>query len=119
MTTAASHRINHAIISRNPAIVSGQPTFPGTRVLVRTLRDYLRGGHSIDCFLEDYTTVSREQVLAVLDLVFDPVLDDGGSQTVRRSWKDYFARASRPTQDFVDAVLNRKDLPQETRRPFD
>ena len=38
---------------------------------------------------------------------------------VRRSWKDYFARASRPTEDFVDAVLNRKELPLETRQPFD
>ena len=35
---------------------------------------------------------------------------------IRRSWKDYFARTSRPTEDFVEAVLNREDPPLEKRR---
>ena len=38
---------------------------------------------------------------------------------VRRTWKQYFACSSRPTQDFVDAVLNRKDPPVESQQIFD
>ena len=46
------------------------------------------------------------------------VFQSDRGQVVRRSWKDYFARASRPTEDFVNAVLNRKELPLETRQPM-
>jgi uncharacterized protein (DUF433 family) len=36
-------------------------------VPVQTLLDYIKGGESIDDFLEGFPTVSREQVIAVLD----------------------------------------------------
>jgi uncharacterized protein (DUF433 family) len=55
-----------SVVVRDPAIMSGSPTFRGTRVLVRTLFDYLEAGHSLDRFLEGFPTVSREQALQAL-----------------------------------------------------
>ena len=43
--------------------------------------------------------------------------EDG--QAVRLSWEEYLARRILPTQDFVDAVLNIEDLPEEPRQFFD
>ena len=36
-----------SVVVRDPEIMSGEPTFRGTRVLVRTLFDYLEAGHSL------------------------------------------------------------------------
>jgi uncharacterized protein (DUF433 family) len=41
--------------------------FAGTRVPVESLFDYLKHGRSIDCFLEQFPTVKREQVEQLLD----------------------------------------------------
>ena len=51
----------------NPQILQGTPVFKGTRVPVQTLIDYLEGGDSINTFLDDFPSVSREQVLAALE----------------------------------------------------
>ena len=40
----------------------------GTRVPVQNLFDYLEGGDSLDVFLDDFPTVSREQSMGVLRL---------------------------------------------------
>ena len=56
-----------AVVVRDPAIMSGEPTFRGTRVLVRTLFEYLEAGHGLDRFLEGFPTVTREQALQVLE----------------------------------------------------
>ncbi|WP_013321207.1 DUF433 domain-containing protein [Gloeothece verrucosa] len=55
------------IISRSPEIMSGTPVFTGTRVPVQTLLDYLKAGESIDDFLDGFPTVTREQVIALLE----------------------------------------------------
>jgi uncharacterized protein (DUF433 family) len=52
----------------DPGRMSGAPCFRGTRVPVQSLIDFLEGGETIDQFLELYPSVTREQVLAVLDL---------------------------------------------------
>jgi uncharacterized protein (DUF433 family) len=41
--------------------------FDGTRVPVESLFDFLKHGHSIDYFLEQFPTVTREQVGQLLD----------------------------------------------------
>jgi uncharacterized protein (DUF433 family) len=56
-----------SVIVRDPAVMSSAPTFRGTRVLVRTLFDYIEAGHDLQLFLEGFPTVSREQVLRVLE----------------------------------------------------
>jgi uncharacterized protein (DUF433 family) len=56
------------LINRDPDIMSGTPVFMGTRVPVKTVIDYLQGGHTLEAFLDDFPTVSREQAIAVLEL---------------------------------------------------
>jgi len=57
----------NSVVIRDPAVMSGEPTFRGTRVLVRTLFDYLEAGHSLERFLDGFPTVSREMVLQALE----------------------------------------------------
>jgi len=54
-------------IHSDPEILGGTPVFRGTRVPVKTLLDYLEGGHSLPEFLDDFPTVSREQAVRVLE----------------------------------------------------
>ncbi|MEH2372954.1 DUF433 domain-containing protein [Nostoc sp.] len=55
------------IISASLEIMGGTPVFAGTRVPVQTLLDYLKAGESINDFLDGFPTVSREQVIALLE----------------------------------------------------
>ncbi|MBD2004553.1 MULTISPECIES: DUF433 domain-containing protein [Cyanophyceae] len=55
------------IISASPEIMGGTPVFAGTRVPVHTLLDYLKAGESIDDFLDGFPTVTREQLIALLE----------------------------------------------------
>ncbi|MBI3939457.1 MAG: DUF433 domain-containing protein, partial [Acidobacteria bacterium] len=48
------------LITRSEQIMSGAVVFAGTRVPVQTLLDYLEEGDTLDHFLEDFPTVSRE-----------------------------------------------------------
>jgi uncharacterized protein (DUF433 family) len=56
-----------SVVSVDPEVMSGAPVFRGTRVLVQTLIEYLEAGDSIDDFLEGFSSVSREQVIAFLE----------------------------------------------------
>jgi uncharacterized protein (DUF433 family) len=56
-----------ALIVSNPEILSGTPVFAGTRVPVKNLTHYLEHGESIDEFLDDFHSVSREQVIQFLE----------------------------------------------------
>lgn len=58
---------NSSIISASPEIMGGTPVFAGTRVPVQTLFDYLKAGESINDFLDGFPTVTREQVIALLE----------------------------------------------------
>jgi uncharacterized protein (DUF433 family) len=55
------------IITRNPAILSGQPVFRGTRVPFKSLIDYLEHGKTLSEFLEDFPSVSRSDAIAALE----------------------------------------------------
>jgi len=59
------------IVSRDPEVMSGELVFTGTRVEVKTLVDYLKGGHTLDDFLIGFPTVSREQAEAYLETTLD------------------------------------------------
>ncbi len=56
------------VVQRDPDIHSGDLVFTGTRVPVDNLVDYLKGGHSIEEFLQDYPTVERWQLESYLEL---------------------------------------------------
>ena len=59
----------HSPVTIDPEIMSGVPVFRGTRVPVRILFDHLEGGETVEEFLEGFPSVSREQVIAFLELV--------------------------------------------------
>lgn len=56
-----------SIVVRDPEIMSGEPTFRGTRVLVRTLFEYLEAGYNIERFLNGFPTVKREMALKAIE----------------------------------------------------
>ena len=56
------------IISASLEVMGGTPVFIGTRVPVQTLLDYLKAGESIDDFLDGFPTVTKEQVIALLEV---------------------------------------------------
>jgi len=56
-------------INVDPEIMSGTPVFEGTRVPVDALLNNLAAGVSLDEFLENFPTVSREQALTILSFV--------------------------------------------------
>jgi uncharacterized protein (DUF433 family) len=62
------------LITRSEQVMSGVVVFSGTRVPMQTLLDYLEEGDSLDDFLEDFPTVSREHVIAVLELAKESLI---------------------------------------------
>jgi len=54
-------------VSINPKVMHGAPCFAGTRVPVQSLFDHLKLGYTVDGFLEQFPSVTREQVNALLD----------------------------------------------------
>ena len=56
-----------SVVRSDPEILGGTPVFVGTRVPVQALIDYIEGGHSLEEFLEDFPTVSRELAVAALE----------------------------------------------------
>lgn len=55
------------LITIDKEILGGQAVFSGTRVPVETLFDHLEAGVSLDNFLDDFPTVTKEQAIAILD----------------------------------------------------
>ena len=56
------------LITIDPDILGGQPVFKGTRVPIETLFDHLESGVSVNEFLNDFPAVTREQVVATLEI---------------------------------------------------
>ena len=70
--------MSSAVINRNPAILGGTPVFAGTRVPVRILMEYLEDGDSLDEFLYQYPSVSREQAVQLIELATEKLTADTG-----------------------------------------
>jgi len=71
------------LIERNPEKMSGTPVFPGTRVPIKHLFDYLEGGDSLETFLDHFPTVSRDQALAVISASRESLLNTPASPKAR------------------------------------
>ena len=56
------------IIVNDKDILGGTPVFRRTRVPFQALLDYLEGGDTLDEFLDDFPTVTREAAIAALEL---------------------------------------------------
>lgn len=77
--TQVGSRYNHrvmksAVVVSDPEIMHGTPCFQGTRVPFKNLIDYLEGGYSLDEFVREFPTVSREQAVQALEAAKDSLL---------------------------------------------
>ncbi len=63
------------VITRSEKIMSGEVVFTGTRVPVQTLLDYLEEGDSLNEFLDDFPTITREHAIAVLELAKETLIN--------------------------------------------
>jgi uncharacterized protein (DUF433 family) len=55
------------VIIKDENVLGGEPVFRGTRVPFKILIDYLEGGDTLDQFLEQYPSVSRELAIAAIE----------------------------------------------------
>ena len=55
------------VIIEDQNILGGEPIFRGTRVPFKILTDYLEGGDTLDQFLEQYPSVTRELASAAIE----------------------------------------------------
>jgi uncharacterized protein (DUF433 family) len=64
-----------SLIEVNPQKMSGTPVFRGTRVPIQNLFDCLEDGETIDQFLDQFPTVTKEQVNGILELSKERLLE--------------------------------------------
>lgn len=63
--------VDPSIISQRPDVMSGAPVFPGTRVQISSLYEYVAMGEGLNAFLEQFPSVTKEKALKVLRLAFE------------------------------------------------
>jgi uncharacterized protein (DUF433 family) len=66
------------VIVKNSEILGGTAVFRGTRVPFQALLDYLEGGQTLDEFLDDFPTVTREAAISALELAKSLVVSQLG-----------------------------------------
>lgn len=98
------------LIERNPEKMSGTPVFCGTRVPIKHLFDYLEGGESLEEFLDQFPSVSRDQALAVLSasresLLNTPMSTQARLESMKEAANDelFMADLNATLEDFRDA----------------
>jgi len=72
-------------VQSDPEIMGGELVFVGTRVPVYNLFDYLAAGDTIDGFLTQFPSVSREQTVAALKLAFAALVTKASSNESGRT----------------------------------
>ena len=60
-------RVPQPLITVSPDWLGGEPCFTGKRVAVKALFDYLKAGHTLEEFLDDFPSVSRAHAIAVIE----------------------------------------------------
>lgn len=56
------------LITIDPETMGGLPVFKGTRVPIESLFDHLESGVSLDEFLDEFDTVSKDQAIAIMEI---------------------------------------------------
>ncbi len=65
-----------SIIVVDPEIQGGVPVFSGTRVPVKNLFDFLEAGDSLDVFLDEFPSITREMAIAALEEARSALIPD-------------------------------------------
>ena len=66
--TEMTYPLPTPLVTTSADWLGGEPCFTGRRVAVKALFDYLKAGHTLEEFLGDFPSVSREHAVAVIDL---------------------------------------------------
>lgn len=66
MADTPAHNLS-SLVGSNPRILGGTLVFAGTRVPLSTFFEHLEAGDSLDVFLDNFPSVSREQTVAILE----------------------------------------------------
>lgn len=77
MTAVRTEDPRFSIIRVDPEILGGTPVFIGTRVPIKSLFDYLQGGHALGEFLDDFPSVTREQAVTILEHACRALISEG------------------------------------------
>ncbi|MEY4202752.1 MAG: hypothetical protein RL013_454 [Bacteroidota bacterium] len=67
--TAAPAMKEFASITIHPEVQDGEPVFSGTRIRVETFFDYMRIGVSVNEFLDEFPSITRDQAMEVYSLI--------------------------------------------------
>lgn len=67
------------VITSDPDVQGGSVVFAGTRVPLKNLIDYLEAGDSLEEFLDDFPSVSRDQAVAALALAQEALVTLAGA----------------------------------------
>lgn len=67
------------VITSDREVQGGAVVFVGTRVPLKNLIDYLEAGDSLEEFLDDFPSVTREQAVAALELAQEALVTLAGS----------------------------------------
>ena len=62
------------VVSSSQEVMGGTSVFEGTRVPIQTLIDYIEGGETIDDFLKGFPSVSKAQVIDLLEEAKEKIL---------------------------------------------
>jgi uncharacterized protein (DUF433 family) len=71
--------MNTPLVTKSPEILGGIPVFYGTRVPIQNLLDYLLGGDTIDIFLDQFPSVTLEQVTRFLETACNCLIESEGN----------------------------------------
>ncbi len=63
-----TYQLPSPLVTTSVDWLGGEPCFTGRRVAVKALFDYLKTGQTLEEFLGDFPSVSREHAIAVIDL---------------------------------------------------
>ena len=74
------------VINIDPEILGGTPVFKGTRVPIQTLFWHLEKGITLDVFLEDFPSVTKDQALALLEMA--------GKAVTSKNFKQFYETAA-------------------------
>ena len=71
--------VSKSVVHSDPEVMGGTPVFVGTRVPVKSFFDYLEGGETLNEFLRQFPSVTREQAIAALEVARDSVIGSARS----------------------------------------
>ncbi len=111
--------MNKKVFESDENVKGGEPVFPNTRVPISLLFAELKAGHDIGYFLEGYPTVTKEQVLALLEVAEESLLVAQSAVSVHLDTKEELERLRQSLALATEALLvTAGNYPKEKARAW-